>query len=1312
MEPLRVLCNHKLDTLDESWISSVWEAEFVNYQEPPDEYLAYLESNDAKLQLRETCHILKKWIAVNCDEQCKFSWQDLMVLGINVRGLLAVLDYIMKTGQRVGSDMASRQACLDATSLYLMLLTVPGSSVFSVYHPCLYERTMKTLKMSESIFSSRQSSARETAGASSLDDDDQSEQPALSHSEKVSLVRGISRIICDLMTMLKLFRLKERQELLDLTIRTLLDIMRLVMYTDESYDNQEGLNSDVGSLSKKAFAALRELCSGDHESVTLTIMLIAQYMLPHLLLQQTNSHQPKMTVVHETFIYFLKTVLDIHSKETSVGIITLIHQLMVRYPERSEGRQRQATVVVKLLNICDKNTAVAVFRDITSYSHSGKFLHRLFAQEIVEKLFRESELLRNDRHGDTSMKMRRILVAIILSRCMDRSPLVRGRAMATLASLSDCNDDTDRAVLKGIFGATAANKRFATIADMVNAFEDTDPLPGSDTLIAMLLDRVNDERAMVRRSGLKILRNLSVMFPSIAGRMTHVISERCRDPMLSVRQFAVHVLSEILQHFPHDSALLHEWTQAVVPQIYDVESKVQEKVLECLHDVLINRIGNASACRPDSLPWRVLDKLNNMRMRKHLSRACGLWVKCNVISKSVISNLQSHVGTGNNIGAWILLAALAENMTIPGIGRYIADYENVVCKNDLHASLVLHVLRHAWPCLDRERLQDLCRYLYARMCSFQVNFNLISVCLDICHNVLQHLHDRNVIESYMAELVELSETKVRDILKEDGEAHKMRVIFTLGHASLLCTSRISKSTLQVLRTLLLDPLATTKRLQTAAVVLLCQQALRERDVAKRVTPVLGELIRRETGSTKAAVKINAAKALADICVRFTTLVEPYLPDMCVSMKDPDPAVREAVIVIFIQLLLEDYIKVKGPFFFHILTMLSDTNSMIRELTVFLVEERLLMKNKALISQQFLASIYYYNNYHGGDAVCRYRMRDRDKQALTLPGRANRDKRRLIYEFMLDHLDPPAKFKLLVGLTKYILAEICDGKSIDVRREEDACVLQDALFVISNHRLQLSSTTEKHKDDSHELDETVESSQNTSTSAANNNAINIIATNMKKHNLDNLLPTLITLKKKLHASPLESSVERLLFKVYSDFEKKHLLSLLNEYPELEKDMECYQRRVRGRSTSENDDDDEAIGSSPPTTPTICHDKDSPVDVSRRTSLRGVSSPSPLPSTSGVSSCTSGRLSSSNCSRISSPYDKLMKNVSVRLVRLSPARLSLCSSFSTSTPKAARDQNPGTSYSPSTYVRRVKKPPDELRPSLDRSPPRKSSRRSNV
>ncbi|KOX68429.1 Condensin-2 complex subunit D3 [Melipona quadrifasciata] len=698
---------------------------------------------------------------------------------------------------------------------------------------------------------------------------------------------------------------------------------------------------------------------------------------------------------------------------------------------------------------------------------------------------------------------------------------------------------------------------------------------------------------MVRRSTLQIFKNLILIFPSLIHDIVPVISLRCRDSTLIVRRFSVQVLSQLLEQFPDNSQLLHEWVQTVIPQIFDTEIKikekvldyleelllnrmkikVQEKVLDYLEELLLNRIQHVSKCTDNivnNLPWKILNSITNLKMRKHLSKACNIWVKNGVITSSIIKNIQSHIGTNNNIEAWVILVALAENTKLPNMNKYFSNYQEIFAENNFYTSLVLQVLRYSWESLDYKVLEHLHIYLYKCLQQFKINFGLISICLDIIHNIIYYLNpDKdNLLETNMLNLIKISEIEIEKIFKGENEAieaapNYLKAMFTLGHATILCTYKISPLTLRILQGMLLEwealpeVIKEIEELQASAVVILGQQAMRDREIAKEVVNIFGRLMKQEinlNSITQIAVKINAAKALADICVRFTALVEPYLSDMCVSMKDSTPQVREAILVIFIQLLLEDYIKIKGPFFFHILTMLSDSDDTIRELTIFLIEERLLTKNKSLISQQFLQSIYHYNNYQSQHKVYHHKMCEKEKKALTLPGRRNEDKRKTIYDFMLDHLDPPGKIKLLVKVTSQILGGTCID-SIDIKKEEGACILKDALYIISNDRLRPSFN--RQSDDDQETEEcTVQPN------SSNSNAISIIIEGIKKHGLEVLLPTLIKLRIKLSIlkSPLENVVKKVLVKTYSEYNKDQLLNILSEYPKLEKEVEQFKKQM--------------------------------------------------------------------------------------------------------------------------------------------------------
>ena len=64
------------------------------------------------------------------------------------RSLLALLFHHMEIGQRLdGGCGDDRELGLKATSLYLVLLAIPGSTAFKIFHPVLYNKALDTFKL-------------------------------------------------------------------------------------------------------------------------------------------------------------------------------------------------------------------------------------------------------------------------------------------------------------------------------------------------------------------------------------------------------------------------------------------------------------------------------------------------------------------------------------------------------------------------------------------------------------------------------------------------------------------------------------------------------------------------------------------------------------------------------------------------------------------------------------------------------------------------------------------------------------------------------------------------------------------------------------------------------------------------------------------------------------------------------------------------------------------------------------------------------------------------------------------------------------
>lgn len=93
------------------------------------------------------------------------------------------------------------------------------------------------------------------------------------------------------------------------------------------------------------------------------------------------------------------------------------------------------------------------------------------------------------------------------------------------------------------------------------------------------------------------------------------------------------------------------------------------------------------------------------------------------------------------------------------------------------------------------------------------------------------------------------------------------------------------------------------------------------------------------------------------------MVEKFIPEICVCLCDPEVKVRSTTLMLLIDLIQQDYLKLRCPVFFHLLSRLNDDNEKIREVISDCFVNNFLRNNPSLIIQHFVESLFYYNAYY-------------------------------------------------------------------------------------------------------------------------------------------------------------------------------------------------------------------------------------------------------------------------------------------------------------------------------------------------------------
>lgn len=116
--------------------------------------------------------------------------------------------------------------------------------------------------------------------------------------------------------------------------------------------------------------------------------------------------------------------------------------------------------------------------------------------------------------------------------------------------------------------------------------------------------------------------------------------------------------------------------------------------------------------------------------------------------------------------------------------------------------------------------------------------------------------------------------------------------------------------------------------------------------------------------------INISSLLYVLYFRFTALVEGHLTDMCICLKDDNVVVREKTLTLLLQLLQEDYLKLRCPLLFHLFSMINDESQKICDkMKSFIISSE--VKQKNILLQHFIECIFHYNGYNVSNLYQQY-----------------------------------------------------------------------------------------------------------------------------------------------------------------------------------------------------------------------------------------------------------------------------------------------------------------------------------------------------
>ncbi|XP_064327032.1 condensin-2 complex subunit D3 [Phalacrocorax carbo] len=779
-------------------------------------------------------------------------------------------------------------------------------------------------------------------------------------------------------------------------------------------------------------------------------------------------------------------------------------------------------------------------------------------------------------------------------------------------------------------------------------------------VMAMLRLRAEDEKTNVRKSALQVLMNIlkHKMIPCTAEDLS-TLQDRCRDPAVSVRKQALQSITELLLS-QHNSVLVQKaWLNGVVPVVMDAESSVQEKALDCLDQLLLQHIKYCNKFRSgdgkEALAWDLLTLLTSesQELNRYLSKAFHLWSRQNKFTSTFVKNVMSHVETERAVPAWMVLAKVAGSSPKLDFSKVIESWDKVSRQQNVSADTkghILCVMGHAAKHIPKstcERLIDNIKcWLRESWCPLEVISPAVDTLQKLCRAYADVPEEaQELLNQVCGDLVSTCESYISNIVLKEGGAEQLqedllvRHLFILGEAAQLCPAKVEKRIFLLIQSILASvnedqlsnspdgeeipasqPLsqfrgsAMTPVIRAHAFITLGKLCLQHEDLAKKC---IAALARELEVSCDVAVRNNVIIVMCDLCIRYTSMVDRYIPNISLCLKDPNPFIRKQTLILLTNLLQEEFVKWKDCLFFHFISVLVDPNTDIARFAEFCLVHLLLKRNPLVFSQYFIECIFHFNSYEKHEKYNRFPQSVRAKNLFSLKGKDNKEKRMHIYKFLLDHFTDEQRFNITTRISYSILACFVDKVlPLDLEASD---LLSDTFAVLSCKEIKLSTMRSKPNEDIQPDDDEMAMASAVMQVAQKK----LISQVQKKNFIENIIPVITSLKSLMEQKriPALRDLMNYLREMMQDYrnEIKDFFAVDKQLAaELEYDMKKYEEQL----AREKESDQEQVSAAqaevrPPSSETAVpsggwnNNAQSP--VRGRQSLPFRSSPSSVPST---------------------------------------------------------------------------------------------------
>ncbi|RZC55578.1 hypothetical protein C5167_014435 [Papaver somniferum] len=509
-------------------------------------------------------------------EDAEHFWEELASKNISPASLLRILTTSMDASSGSGGGSA-----LLASQVYLSLLLLPNSPVFTLFTPLAFLSLLRSLRRSFKNHKTNQNGESSSgAGAKAKNRKRKGgggRARVLPQEEEeegsVFDVRVLFPVLEKLELVLSLIHLNRFPDSLKSLIQTIAEIPITAL---EFYEN----SSSYHRLSDLCFRIINGVLKPEHGDQTSTSIEVLKALSPAILLLKSQARVCALKFVTDKMMVLAKSC-----EAVKKAIVYLPRYLVSKAPEKSEPRGAAVESIMEIVRVMEFEDQIG-FADYVVKMTQGKPHLRLMAVDLIPILLTSLPdplgLIVED--GSKDWWGLRCLEGLI-QRCADSGASIRARALSNLAHVVESlsSDAGCLARLKEILG-----------------FENVKDRNTVGGLNGILRKRCLDEKAAVRKAALLLIsKSTSLLGGVVDDKVLKTMGIACADPLVSIRKAAVSALSEVFRKCWNERVVT-EWLHSVPRLITDNESSIQAECEKLFLELVLDRVSKVGALSSSS----------------------------------------------------------------------------------------------------------------------------------------------------------------------------------------------------------------------------------------------------------------------------------------------------------------------------------------------------------------------------------------------------------------------------------------------------------------------------------------------------------------------------------------------------------------------------------------------------------------------------------------------------------------------------------------------------------------------------------------